>query len=55
MATKLPNDHKIYQIVIKYTNTFHSKALQNLPQLGFLVRKCTIWQPWTLSCQSKDK
>jgi hypothetical protein len=28
-----------------YTNIFHSKALQNLPKLGFLVSKCTIWQP----------
>jgi hypothetical protein len=27
----------IFQMVIKYTNFFHSKALQNLPKLGFLV------------------
>jgi hypothetical protein len=33
-------------MAIKYTNTFHFKTLQNLPKLGFLVRKETIWQPW---------
>jgi hypothetical protein len=32
--------------VIKYINIFRSKALQNLPKLGFLVWKQTIWQPW---------
>jgi hypothetical protein len=42
IATKLPNDHKMYQIDvisngIKYTNTFLSKALQNFPKLRFLV------------------
>jgi hypothetical protein len=31
---------------MKYTNNLHSKALQNLPNLGFLVWKYTIWQPW---------
>jgi hypothetical protein len=35
----------MFQMVIKYTNIFHSKALQNLPKLGFLVWKQTIWQP----------
>jgi hypothetical protein len=30
----------------KYINIFQSKALQNLPKWGFLVRKQTIWQPW---------
>jgi hypothetical protein len=30
---------------IKYTKIFHSEAFQNIPQLGFLVRKYTIWQP----------
>jgi hypothetical protein len=41
----IPNDYKPYQIaingrkilVIKYTNIFHSKALQNIPKLGYLV------------------
>jgi hypothetical protein len=36
----IPNGHK------KYTNIFHSKALQNLPKFGFLVGKNTIWQSW---------
>jgi hypothetical protein len=35
----IPNGHKIYQMVTKYTNIFLSKALQNLPKLGFLVWK----------------
>jgi hypothetical protein len=42
----IPNDRKIYQMTITYTSIFHSKALQNLPKLGFLVWKQTIWQPW---------
>jgi hypothetical protein len=29
----------------KYINIFQSKPLQNLPELGFWVRKQTIWQP----------
>jgi hypothetical protein len=33
------NGSKIFQIVIKYANIFHSKALQNLPKLVFLVLK----------------
>jgi hypothetical protein len=41
-----PNGLKINQMVIKYINIFHCKTLQNLPQLGFLVLKHTIWQPW---------
>jgi hypothetical protein len=32
-------------MIIKYTSIFHSKALQNLPKLRFLVWKQTIWQP----------
>jgi hypothetical protein len=32
-------------MTLKYTNIFHFKALQNLPKLGFLVWKYTIWQP----------
>jgi hypothetical protein len=35
--TKRPYGCKMFQIVIKYTNIFHSKALQNLPKLRFLV------------------
>jgi hypothetical protein len=33
----LPNGLKIFKMVIKYNNIFHSKALQILPKLGFLV------------------
>jgi hypothetical protein len=49
MYTKLPyivpNGYNILQMIIKYNNIFHSKAIQNLPKLGFLVWKQTIWQP----------
>jgi hypothetical protein len=44
-TSSIPNGLKTFQRTIKYTNIFHSKALQNLPKLGFLVRKYTIWQP----------
>jgi hypothetical protein len=42
ITTKLPNDHKVYQMAViysytKYTNIFHYKALKNLPKLRFLV------------------
>jgi hypothetical protein len=30
----MPNGHKIFQMIIKYNNTFHSKALQNFTQIG---------------------
>jgi hypothetical protein len=37
----IPIEHKIHQTAIKYTtwslNIFHSKALQNVPKLGFSV------------------
>jgi hypothetical protein len=35
-TTNLPNGHKIFQMGIKYISIFNSKALQNLPKLGFL-------------------
>jgi hypothetical protein len=38
--------HNIYQRAVNYSNIFHCKTLQNLPNLGFLVWKETIWQPW---------
>jgi hypothetical protein len=52
----VPNDYKIWpknisnssnidQMVIKDTNIFHCKTLQNLPIFGFLVWKQIIWQP----------
>jgi hypothetical protein len=37
-------------MVIKYNKIFHSETLQNLPKLGFLVWKQTIWQPWNPRC-----
>jgi hypothetical protein len=42
VTTKLPNGHKENQMAVKFynqkrTNILHSKALQNLPELGFLV------------------
>jgi hypothetical protein len=40
----MPIGRKIDQIAIKYTNIFHCETLQNLPKLGFLVRKETIWR-----------
>jgi hypothetical protein len=45
MAKKLPIGRKIYQMAIKYTKIFHSKTVQNLPKIEFLVWKQTIWQP----------
>jgi hypothetical protein len=44
-TTKLPNGNKMYQIAEiylfqmtkEYTDLFHSKALQNLPKIGFLA------------------
>jgi hypothetical protein len=37
----------------KNTNIFHSKALPNIPKLGFLVWKYTIWQPWSWNSRLK--
>jgi hypothetical protein len=42
----IPNACKIFQMALKYINIFQSRALQNLPKLGFWVWKETIWQPW---------
>jgi hypothetical protein len=44
----IPNDRKIHQMALKCIDIFGCKTLQNLPKLSFLVRKCTIWQPWSL-------
>jgi hypothetical protein len=42
----IPNGRKIFQMTLKYTNIFYSKALQNLPKLGFWFENIgTIWQP----------
>jgi hypothetical protein len=43
----IPNGCKIDPMAIKYTNIFYCKTLQNLPKLGFLFSKYTIWQPWS--------
>jgi hypothetical protein len=37
--TKRPYGHKLYQTAVKYTNIFPSKALQNVPKLGFFGLK----------------
>jgi hypothetical protein len=37
MVIKSPNVCKIFQMAIKYVNIFPSKALKNLPKVGFLV------------------
>jgi hypothetical protein len=42
----IPNVYKIYQLATKYTNIFRCKTLWNLPNLGHLAWKYTIWQPW---------
>jgi hypothetical protein len=46
LPQKIPNGRKIDQTAKKYTNIFNCKTLHNLPKLGFLVWKYTIWQPW---------
>jgi hypothetical protein len=33
----LPYGRNIIQMAIEYTNPLHSKAIQSLPKLGFLV------------------
>jgi hypothetical protein len=45
----LHNGRNMFQMAIVdfYNNLFHSKALQNLPKLGFFVWKYTMWQHWT--------
>jgi hypothetical protein len=53
-AVNYTNGHRIFQMVIKYNSIFYPKALQILPKLGFLVWKQTIWQPWLQSEESND-
>jgi hypothetical protein len=48
---------KIFLMIRKYANIFHSKALQSILKRGFLVRKYfTIWQPcaWEATKMSPD-
>jgi hypothetical protein len=33
----IPSGNKVCQITVKCTNIFHSKALQNIPKLGYFV------------------
>jgi hypothetical protein len=35
-------------MALNFNNIFHCKTLKNLPKLGLLVLKYTIWQPRTL-------
>jgi hypothetical protein len=45
IGKNITNDHKLYQLAIKYsngliiTNIYHSKALQNLPKFGIFGMK----------------
>jgi hypothetical protein len=42
----MSNVRFVLQTAIKYTHIFHSKALQNIPKLGFLYEFVyAIWQP----------
>jgi hypothetical protein len=48
----MPNDHNVYQVAVKYSkiaikniNIFHSKAIQNLPKLWFLVENIPSGNP----------
>jgi hypothetical protein len=50
---KMPCNYKIYQMVVKCTNIFISKAIQNLTKLLFMVWKCNIWQPWAIPVTPK--
>jgi hypothetical protein len=43
-SQNIPTDPTVHRTAIKYTNFFHCKTLQNLPNLGFLVWKYAIWQ-----------
>jgi hypothetical protein len=38
-SLNIPNVCKIFQMALIYSNIFQSRALQNLPKLGFLVWK----------------
>jgi hypothetical protein len=39
LSQNIPNVRKIFQMAIIYINIFPRKALQNLPNLGFIVWK----------------
>jgi hypothetical protein len=42
---RIPNGRKIYQMTVKYTKRFHSKAFLNISKLGFWYENTfSIWQ-----------
>jgi hypothetical protein len=41
----IPNGCQLLQMAIKLTKIFRSKAFPNIPKVGFLACKYTIWQP----------
>jgi hypothetical protein len=45
----MTNGCNIFLLAIEYAKLYHSKALENLAKMVFLVWKYTIWQPWILS------
>jgi hypothetical protein len=49
----IPNIHKIFQMILKYTNIFQSKALQKLPKIGIIGLK--INHLATLSRNGSDR
>jgi hypothetical protein len=36
-AQNIPNGSSLFQMIIKYTNIIHSKALEIKPELGFWI------------------
>jgi hypothetical protein len=51
----LPNGHKLYQNVVKYTKPFYIfEGLPKYYQFGFLVCKYAICQPCPRSLQNKQ-
>jgi hypothetical protein len=53
ITTKLPNGRNIFQMGIKYTNIFHSKALQNLHKWKIFGLK--TYRLATLHCSRPHK
>jgi hypothetical protein len=48
MTIKYFNGLLLGHTIIKYSKISNCKTLQNLFNLGFLVSKRTIWQPWAV-------
>jgi hypothetical protein len=62
MATKytkrgknIPNNHKVYQMAIKYANIFHRNTLQNLPYWDFWFENMPSGKPVSKSKSSVAK